>query len=154
MVHLAVEQFHLDHYAFLFCKTHDLFETFSAVIHSSLIIHSATVAAEADQVLITGFGNKVNVLCIILDQFLVILFAVPAINEVDFGAIAHGREDAVLLKRRPVFGTNQVNSTKADLLNHFTEFFNRNEIVAPGTNGVIDITFHLEVFGGFVGDGG
>src|SRR6185503_18331001 len=56
VINLAVEQFHLDNYSFLFCQAHYLLEAFSTIVHTGLVIHSTAVAAEADQVLIAGFG--------------------------------------------------------------------------------------------------
>jgi hypothetical protein len=55
VVHLAVEEFHLDDNTFFFRKAHYFFQSFHTIFKPGFIIHAFAVAAKANQVFISSF---------------------------------------------------------------------------------------------------
>ena len=90
MVHLAVEELHLDHNPAPFGMAEDALQPGLAVRHPHLVIHPVAVPAETDQVAVTGVGHPVDVPGVAGHELLMQVGAVPAGREADLRAIAHG----------------------------------------------------------------
>ena len=123
MIDFAVEQLHLNDNIVALGQTHDLFKPISAVLQTGLIIHAVAVAAETNQIFITGLCHQRDMIFIIVDQGAVIVGIVPAFSQADLRTIAHGTINAVIFENLPLLWPDQINGGKTDVVDHGAQFF-------------------------------
>src|SRR5258708_38255432 len=116
MIDLAVQQFHLDDPPLLLRLPQDLLQPRHAIFYTRLPIHALPVAAETNEVLITGLSDQVDMFRITFYQGSMVFGMVPALGEAYFRAIAHGGKKSMLLQHWPVLGTYQVDGAESDLI--------------------------------------
>src|SRR5437868_8041888 len=73
---------------------------------------------------------------------------VPTFLDSEPGAIGHAGREAILLHRGPFLGPGEVDGGDSHLLGGFAKLVERNFVVAPAADGVVDVSF---AFNGAIG---
>jgi len=102
----------------------DALEASLGIGHAVMRVHTVAVAGEADEIPVTGIGHQIDVPRVALYQLVVELTAGKALGKAQLRAVAHRAVDAMGLQRGPVFGADQVDRGKADVLHRCAELGN------------------------------
>ena len=144
MIDLAVQEFHTNGYAMVFADFLYAIEADDGVLGAFCIGHAFAVAGERDYVDHPGLGRQRDVLAKAFFNTRVIFDAVHGALDRAAVGVPHGADQAVLGRRVPLVGIQQVDCLAADFGRVGAKLVERNVFVAPARNRLLDVALALD----------
>lgn len=141
----AVEEFHAEGDFQLFGEGQDAFQASGAILQTRFVVEAIAVTGETNEAFEAGGGGFFQPLFIYLRKLVMMFKAVKgpgnATDAIHQGKADHGTGEAVLFDGGEIFRIEKVNGGQAHLLDGAAEVVERDLIVAPAADGVMDAAF-------------
>src|SRR5579884_129038 len=147
MVALAVQQLQADSYAMVFSNFLYAIQPRNGIARAFLIRHSAAVSRKCDDVRYAGFCRRRDVFSKRPFNRIVVFRAVQCIRNRPATGIGHRADESVTARDIPVILFKQINAFEANLRGVGTKLIQRNMLITPAANGLMDAAFPLSGMG-------
>ena len=144
----AVEEFHAEGDFQFFRERQNAFQAGGAIFQAGFVVQAVAVAGETNQAREPGSGSFAQSLFVDLREYVMMFEAVERFGNspqaVQVREADHGTDEAVFFEDRKIHGVEQVNGGETHFLYGTAEVVQRDFMVAPAADGMVDAVFHGE----------